>query len=276
MRLCHNMSSLGLYNAYKKNVVSNASASEKISSGVKINSAKDNPGKIGQSELMRIQLKSLESAERNVQDGVSMLQTADGALQEVNNVLARIKELTVSEKNGTNSPEDVDTIQSEIYQLRDEIDEISKNTQFNGVKMLGDESVTDNTNPVEKSIVTGSMVGEKMSIPLYNISHSVLGITDARVENGDIDAIDSAIKEISNIRGKYGAKVTVLESTYDSLNEKYTTVQGAESSIRDADVAEEIMEFSRTQVLTTSGIGLIAQSNNLPKDCLQILQSARR
>ena len=272
MRLCHNMSSLGLYNAYKKNIVSNASASEKISSGVKINSAKDNPGKIGQSELMRIQLKSLESAEKNVQDGVSMLQTADGALQEVNNVLSRIKELTVSEKNGTNSPEDVDTIQSEIYQLRDEIDEISKNTQFNGVKMLGNKSVTDNT----KSIVTGSMVGEKMSIPLYNISPSVLGITDEKVESGDIDAIDSAIKKISNIRGKYGAKVTVLESTYDSLNEKYTTVQGAESSIRDADVAEEIMEFSRTQVLTTSGIGLIAQSNNLPKDCLQILQSARR
>ena len=114
MRLNNNMSSLSIYNGYKKNLINNKSAIERLSTGIKINSAKDNPNKIGQSEQMRIQIKSLQAVQRNLQDGVSMLQTADGALQEVNNTLARIKELSVSAANGSKSESEKEIIQNGI------------------------------------------------------------------------------------------------------------------------------------------------------------------
>ncbi|MEG0367086.1 MAG: flagellin [Coprobacillus sp.] len=122
MRLNQNMNSLSIYNSYRKNLTANSSALDKLSSGTKINSAKDNPNKIGQSETMRMQLRSLQAAQRNLQDGSSMLQTADSALQEVNNSLTRMKELAVSAADGTKSVDDRKIIQTEIDQLKSNID----------------------------------------------------------------------------------------------------------------------------------------------------------
>ena len=141
MRLNHNMSSLSIYNGYKKNLINNKSAIERLSTGIKINSAKDNPNKIGQSEQMRIQIKSLQAVQRNLQDGTSMLQTADGALQEVNNTLARIKELSVSAANGSKSESEKEIIQNEIEEMKKNIDDLANNTEFNGVKLLCDERI---------------------------------------------------------------------------------------------------------------------------------------
>lgn len=291
MRLNHNMNSLALYQGYKKNIRANSLASERISSGSRINSAKDNPMKIGQSELMRIQIKSLQAAEKNVQDGVSMLQTADGALQEVSGILTRLKDLTVEASTETNSDEDLEALQNEIEQMKLALDDISKNTQFNGVKILAAEGVTDNSNPLQKRILVGTRSGENLDLDIYNTSTSVIGknkedltdttsLKDVDVTAGNaassISIVDRAIRDISEIRSKYGAKSNVLESKYDTLNEMTETVEGADSRIRDADIAVEAMEFSRTQLLTNAGIGLIVQSNKLPQECLMVLQNSRK
>lgn len=283
MRLSHNMNSLSIYNVYNKNLKANAASIDKISSGQKINSAKDNPNKIGQSEQMRIQLKSLQSAQRNLQDGTSMLQAADGALQETSNILIRIKELTIRAGDGINSEEDRKIIQKEINQMNDTIKSFADNTEFNGVKLLGNKDVINNNYPIYKSIVVGSMVGEQANIPMFNISPSALKDKDGNTleeidvvnpQNSDkaISLVDNAINIVSSIRSKYGAISNVLESTATSMDENYSVIQKVDSNIRDTNVATEMAEFARSQILIDSSLALIAQSNNFPKDALRVLE----
>ena len=283
MRLSHNMNSLSIYNVYNKNLKANAASIDKISSGQKINSAKDNPNKIGQSEQMRIQLKSLQSAQKNLQDGTSMLQAADGALQETSNILIRIKELTIRAGDGINSDEDRKIIQKEINQMNDTIKSFADNTEFNGVKLLGNQDVINNNYPIYKSIVIGSMVGEQANIPMFNISPSALKDKDGNTlesidivdpQNSDkaIGLVDNAIKIVSSIRSKYGAMSNVLESTATSMDENYNVIQKVDSNIRDTNIATEMAEFARSQILIDSSLALIAQSNNFPKDALRVLE----
>lgn len=286
MRLSHNMNSLRLNNTYQKNLKDNMSAIGKISSGVKINSAKDNPNKIAQSEQMRIQIKSLQSAQRNLQDGQSMLQTADGALGEANSILARMKELAVSAANGTKSQEDRAVIQLEINAMKEAINSLSKDTEFNGVKLIGNENISSNDYPSYMDTVIGAMVGEKVRIPAYNISSSFLHDKDGNtlrdidvIDLGKvgeaINVIDASIDAISNIRSKYGALSNRFESSADNLAQNTLTVEKADSSLRDTDIALEMAELSRTQILNQTGIALIAQSNNFPQDALKVLERIR-
>ena len=141
MRLNHNMNSLNCFNRYKKNIKQNSIAMNKISTGMQINSAKDNPNKIGQSEQMRIQLKSLKSAQRSVQDATSMLQSADGALGEANSILARMKELAVQASNDINNVMDRQAMQDEMKQLQNNLFDLANNTEFNGVKLIGEKEI---------------------------------------------------------------------------------------------------------------------------------------
>lgn len=286
MRLNHNMNSLGIYKRYNKTVQENAVSIDKISSGQKLNSAKDNPNKIAQSEQMRIQVKSLQSAKRNLQDGASMLQAADGALEEANNVLCRIKELTVSAADGTKSKPDREIIQNEINELNGTLSDLANNTEFNGVKLIGSQDVWNNDFPMYQSIVTGAMVGEQAQIPIYNISPDALkdstGNTLANIDvvdpiNGQkaITLLDSAIKTVSSIRGSYGAMTNVFETTADNIDENNYMIEKADSNIRDTDVAKEVVELARTQILTDTSLALMAQSNNFPKDALRTLERVK-
>ena len=284
MRLNHNMSSLGIYNTYKKNLIQNNTAIDRISSGTKINSSKDNPSKIGQSEHMRIQIKSLQAAQRNIQDGASMIQATDSALQEVNNILARMKELAVSAADGTKSETDKLVIQNEIDQMKSGIDDLANNTEFNGVKLIGDDNVFNNKYPSYKDTVIGAMVGEKMRIPTYNVSSEILkddkgnSVADIDVVNKvdeAISTIDKSIVEISQIRGKYGAIQSRFETSSDNVEQNVLVVEKAESSLRDTDLAIEMAELARTQILNDTSLGLLAQSNQLPQDALRILERVK-
>ncbi|MGG7176586.1 flagellin [Clostridium paraputrificum] len=284
MRLNHNMNSLGIYNTYKKNLIQNSTSIDRISSGTKINSAKDNPSKIGQSENMRIQLKSLQAAQRNLQDGASMVQATDSALQEANNILARMKELAVSAADGTKSDADKLTIQNEIDQMKRGIDDLANNTEFNGVKLIGDEKVFNNDYPSYKETVIGAMVGEQMRIPTYNISSQVLKddkgnrLTDVDVVNKAADAIytiDKSITEVSNIRGRYGAIQSRFETSSNNLEQNTMVVEKAESSLRDTDIAIEMAELARTQILNDTSLALIAQSNQIPQEALRVLERVK-
>ena len=282
MRICHNMNSLHLYNKYKKNLSVNETAIKNISSGIKINRAKDNPDKIGQSESMKIKIRSMQAAQKNMQDGTSMLQVADGALQEVNNILSRLKELAVAAATGTNTDEEKGIIQNEIDSLLEGINDIANNTEFNGIKLIGNEKVTDTAKPQYQIATTGSEVGENLNIPMYNVNSSVLKDSDGNklseisvLTDDDcqktLKTVSDVISVVSRMRGEYGAISNKFESTYDRLVSSTDVVQNASSKLTDADLAEEMLKLSKGQIMYQTQIALIAQSNDFPKDALKIL-----
>ena len=276
MRLNHNMFSLNIYKTYKNQLVDNSKALNNISTGMKLNSAKDNPNKIGKNETLKIQVLSNDAASKNIQDTNSMIQTFDGSLQEINNNLARMKELTVSAGSGTLTESDKKIIQAEIDSIKVDIDTMANNTEFNGVKM-SDTSVTgENSNIVKATI--GTMTDERIDIPFFNVSSKNLGIDTLDVVNNADEANESVTKAtqmVSKIRSKYGAIQNRLESTADYLSSKDINIQKVQSNIGDADIAEEMLNFSKSQILINSSIGLMAQSNNFPKDALNILSNIK-
>lgn len=289
MRLNHNMYSLSAYKTYTKTLSAQSTAMERISSGLKLNSAKDNPRKIGQSEQMNAQIKSLESANRNIQDGVSMIQTAEGGLSEISSMLTRMKELTVKASNGINSETDLIAMQDEIDQLKAGIDEISSNTEFNGVKILGyttsdgtssgtGDTVAARLKVADKSALVGYLSKEKVQIGYYNVSTNNLDVNDIDLmtldgANSANNKVDEAIKSISKIRGENGAVGNRLDSTLDNLNNNQTLIESARSTITDADIASEMLEYSRTNILYQSSVAIIAQTNQIPMNALRAFQN---
>ena len=197
MRININMKSLGIYSGYKKNIAANSAAMEKISSGKKINSAKDNPLKIEQSENFRMQIRSLEMANKNLQDSTSMIQVADTAMGTISEALIRMKELTVQAANEVTNEADRKLIQDEIDVLRSHIDDTAKNTEFNGNKLLVNGNVTDNSKPDYVEMQIGSNVGDSIGIPFFNVSSETLGIDKLDVVNDAtkaLNSIDEALK----------------------------------------------------------------------------------
>ena len=194
MRININMKSLSIYSGYKKNITENATAMERISSGSKINSAKDNPLKIDQSEKLKMQIRSLEMASKNVQDTTSMVQTADTAMGTISEVLIRMKELVVKGASSTNTEYDKQVIQTEIEELTNYIEDTANNTEFNGNKILANANVTDNNKPFYMEMQTGSNVGDSMMIPFFNVSSKVLGI-----DTLDVTTKDGATEALKNI-----------------------------------------------------------------------------
>jgi flagellin len=276
VRLNHNMFSQSIYKTYKGRLEDNAKALNNISTGSKLNSAKDNPNKIGKNETLKIQVLTNDAASKNIQDANSMIQTFDGSLQEINNSLARMKELTVSAGSGSLTADDKENIQNEINSIKADINDLANNTEFNGIK-LSDSSVSgDQTKTIKTAI--GNMDDENMDIPFFNVSAKNLGIGDINVSDGvDVanEAVDKATQMVSKIRSKYGSIQNRLEGTADYLSSKDTCIQTAQSKIGDADIAEEMMNFSKSQLLVNSSIGLMAQSNNFPKDALNILANVK-
>lgn len=289
MRLCHNMNALKAYNAYSKNLSASKAASKKVSTGLKINSAKDNPSKIGQLNELDIKLKSMQSAERNVQDSASMLQVSDGALQEVSNILSRMKELVVSANDGSKSDSDIQIIQDEIEQLKNNLNDISRDTEFNGVKLLGADGISA---PDEKYVVVGSEAGNRDKLNFYNTSTNNIGfkkadgtflsvddidfVNDKQNAGNFINVVDGAIDNINKIRSEIGAKSNVYNDMVDISQENQMLITSSISRIGDADMAEQALEISRTDILINAGLGLISQCNQLPLNCLQIIQGSRR
>ncbi|MVX62521.1 flagellin [Clostridium chromiireducens] len=280
MRLTHNMYSLSIYKTYKGRVEDNAKALNNISTGSKLSSAKDNPNKIGKNETLKIQVLTNDAASKNIQDTNSMLQTYDGSLQEINDNLNRMRELTVSAGSGALTDEDKKIIQNEIDSIKKDISDLSNNTEFNGVKLSetkksGVNLSLDPTKTIKSAI--GNMDDENIEIPLFDVSTENLGIEDLNISDVDasLKAVDKATQMVSKIRSKYGSIQNRLEGTADYLSSKDTCVQTAQSRIGDADIAEEMMNYSKSQLLVNSSIGLLAQSNNFPKDCLNILGNVK-
>ncbi|WP_302632558.1 flagellin [uncultured Clostridium sp.] len=279
MRININMKSLGIYSGYKKNIIANSAAMEKISSGKKINSAKDNPLKIEQSENFRMQIRSLEMANKNLQDSTSMIQVADTAMGTISEALIRMKELTVQAANEVTNEADRKLIRDEIDVLRSHIDDTAKNTEFNGNKLLVNGNVTDNSKPDYVEMQIGSNVGDSIGIPFFNVSIETLGIDKLDVVNDAtkaLNSIDEALKDVNGCRAKYGAVQNRLENSIEITSSSSYIYEKSSSDINDADIALEMAEIARTSILMESATAMMAQSNNFPKDMLNILANLRK
>ena len=273
------MKSLGIYSGYKKNIIDNSAAMKKISSGKKINSAKDNPLKIEQSENFRMQIRALEMANKNLQDSSSMIQVADSTMGTISEALIRMKELTVQAASETTNESDRNIIQSEIEQLKSYIDDTANNTEFNGNKLLVNENVTDNSKPKYVEMQIGANVGDSIGIPFFNVSSETLGIDKLDVVNDAtkaLNSIDEALKDVNGCRAKYGAVQKRLETSIEITSSSSYIYEKSSSDINDADIALEMAEIARTSILMESATAMMAQSNNFPKDMLNILANLRR
>ena len=279
MRININMKSLGIYSGYKKNIAANSAAMERISSGKKINTAKDNPLKIEQSENFRMQIRALEMANKNLQDSTSMIQVADTAMGTISEALIRMKELTVQAANEVTNEADRKLIQDEIDVLRSHIDDTAKNTEFNGNKLLVNGNVTDNSKPDYVEMQIGANVGDSIGIPFFNVSSETLGIDKLDVVNDAtkaVNSIDEALKDVNGCRAKYGAVQNRLENSIEITSSSSYIYEKSSSDINDADIALEMAEIARTSILMESATAMMAQSNNFPKDMLNILANLRR
>ncbi|WP_238883217.1 flagellin [Clostridium sp. YIM B02551] len=286
MRLNKNLMSMDIYRNYTKSLGAQSKVLNHISTGNQVNKAKDNPINLGKSENLRMQIRGLSMAQRNLQDGTSMMQTFDGALDSVSSSLVRIKELMVQGTNDTLNNDDRKNIQMEIDQLKEHINSVARDSEFNGNKLIGDESVDHNGYPNYIRTVVGANVGETAKIPTFNVNTKVIGIegtayvddidiTSTDPAKKDISIVDSAIVRVNSIRSQYGAIQNKFESLAQSLGSITDSAEKADSNLRDADMANEMMEYSKEGLLINSAIALMTQTNNMPQNVLRILDKIK-
>ncbi len=266
MRINQNISAM---NTYSRLTAANASKSNslaKLSSGLRINKAGDDAAGLAISEKMRGQVGGLKQAIRNAQDGISLVQTAEGALSETHAMLNRMRELTIQAANGTNDTTDVAKIQDEIDELALAINDIATNTKFNGIEVLTAGTIT---------LQVGANVGEEMDITTGAMDAATLGV-DALDVAADADAaltaIDDAVELVSVQRSLFGASQNRLDHTINNLTATQENLSAAESRIRDVDMAEEMMEFTKNNILSQAATAMLAQANQMPNSVLQLLQ----
>lgn len=285
MRLYHNLAALNIYRSYSNNLSNLNKASDMISSGLRINSSKDDPYGLAQSERMDMQVKGLAVAQRNAQDGVSMIQTVNGGLSNISSDLQTIRKLVVKAQNESNSPDDENAIQTQISSLLDGIDDIANDTEFNGVKMISGSS----GKPLQALVGVDS--GDTVKIPTYNFTSSNLGTKDGNGniisslrsinvadKNGNSNAlniIDASINEVLSASDKYGAIENRFSSTIDNIQEISENTESSYSKVSDVDISSEMIEYSKDSILTEAGNAMMAQANKFPQEILSILQNIK-
>jgi len=237
-------------------------AMERLSSGSRINSAKDDAAGQAIANRMTSQVRGLAQAQRNANDGISLAQTAEGALNQVNDNLQRVRELTVQAKNGTNNEADLASIQQEVDQRLEEIGRVAAQTDFNGKKVL-DEDAT-------YSIQVGANDGETIDIEIANTDSWNLG--DFSVADGDIAALDEALAAVDTQRSALGAVQNRFESAITNLQTNETNLAAARSRIEDADYAVEVSNMTRAQILQQAGTSVLSQANQVPQGVLSLLR----
>ncbi|QHM75121.1 Flagellin [Mixta theicola] len=290
-----NTLSLTTQNNLNKSQSSLGSAIERLSSGLRINSAKDDAAGQAIANRFTSNINGMTVAARNANDGISMAQTAEGALSEINNNLQRVRDLTVQAQNSTNSASDIDSIQAEVNQRMAEINRVTKQTDFNGTKIL------DNTASKDFSFQVGAKDGETISITMdassgwnkYDATSAsgsgtaTIAASDRKVQTqgfdvlanagatdgtGPLAVVDAAIKNVDTQRSTLGASQNRFESTVTNLNNTVTNLSAARSRIQDSDYATEVSNMSRAQILQQAGSSVLAQANQVPQNMLSLLR----
>ena len=269
MIINHNMNAL---NAHRNMSINNTNAGksmEKLSSGLRINRAGDDAAGLAISEKMRGQIRGLTQASRNASDGISLVQTAEGALNETTNILQRMRELAVQSANDTNLNTDREQIQKEVSALIEELDRIASNTEFNEQKLLDGN--------FEGKLQVGANASQSIDISIESMTADDLGVQGLTVDsqsnaNAAITAISTAIETVSGQRADLGAIQNRLEYTISNLDNTAENLTSAESTLRDVDMAKEMMEYSKNNILNQAAQSMIAQANQQPQNVLQLLR----
>ncbi len=295
-----NTLSLTTQNNLTKSQASLGTAIERLSSGLRINSAKDDAAGQAIANRFTSNINGLTVAARNANDGISLSQTAEGALSEINNNLQRIRDLTVQAQNSSNSASDIDSIQAEVNQRMEEVNRVTTQTDFNGIKVLNTGSGTSSYN-----FQVGAKDGETISISLdssdsynlYNATGATFQTTGQTINGtarataaegfdvlsgtvssgGTVDGspladIDAAIKAVDSQRSLLGASQNRFESTITNLNNTVNNLTSARSRIQDSDYATEVSNMSRAQILQQAGSSVLAQANQVPQTMLSLLR----
>ena len=244
----------------------------RLATGLRISTAADDAAGLAISERLRSQVRSLEQAKRNANDGISLVQTAEGALNEVSSIMTRLRELSVQSANGTVSATDKDTLHEEFESLVSEVNRIGQSTEFNGIKLLdGSQS------SVSFQIGFGTNTSiDQLSLTLSPALSTSLSLNSLDIGSGGdtstaIGTIDDAINTISSLRGRLGATQNRLGSTINNLGVQVENLSAAESRIRDVDVAYETAQLTRNSILQQASISILAQANQQPQSALSLL-----
>ncbi len=247
---------------------------ERLSSGLRINRAADDAAGLAVSEEMRSQIRGMNVASRNAQDGVSMVQVADGALGGVNDMLQRIRDLSVQAANGTLTDQQRSNLDQEVQSIVAEMARVAADTEFNGVKILSG-SVATAANAV--TLQVGANGSQVIAFTIGTMSAADLGISGIAIGTAAsatqaIASVDAAIRQVNASRAAMGAIQNRLEQTISRLDLTSENLQAAESRVRDADMATEMIDFTRNQILQQSGTAMLAQANQAPQTILRLLQ----
>ena len=248
-------------------------AMERLSTGKRINGAKDDAAGLAIATTMTSQIKGMSQGVRNANDGISLAQTAEGALNEVTNMLQRVRELAVQSASGTYQTSDREAMQSEVTALTEQIGEVLSNSEFNGNALFSTTSGTD----VDVAIQTGAKSGETITITSTavngaNISATALDVTTSALAGTTIDNVDLALADVNASRASLGAGQNRLESAVNNLNDNITNLSDARSRIQDTDYSSETTAMAKAQILSQASTAMIAQANQSQQNVLSLLR----
>lgn len=307
MRINNNIPALNTHRLLNLNTQGLEKALERLSSGKRINRASDDAAGLAISQKMEAQIKGLRQASRNSLDGVSLIQTAEGALNEVHEMLQRMRELSVQGASGTNAPEDLLAITGELRELTEQINMIGENTEFNGITLLNGGIQKEGEEALKLNLQIGSNEGQTIKINMeefnvlvgkaedgvedeYETDKTLKILTDIIVKKDDkfivgeeaditnenfesaITTYNKAIERVSSLRSNLGAIQNRLEHTIKNLDNTAENLTGAKSRIEDLDMAAEMSEFTKLNILQQAGTNMLGQANQLPQSVLQLLQ----
>ncbi|WP_025847749.1 flagellin [Paenibacillus ehimensis] len=270
MIINHNLNAMNAHRNMSLNNIAQGKSSEKLSSGYRINRAADDAAGLSISEKMRTQIRALNQAQSNAQDGISLVQTAEGAMNEVSDMLSRMKELAVKAANGTYNGSDLAAIDEEFKSLSSAIDNIATKTKFNGIGVLDGSQAS-------VLIQMGDNGGDTITVSLQDIKVTNLSINGQSLatQAGASTAlanIDNDVLKINKARSAFGAVQNQLEHTYNNLGTTTENLQAAESRIRDTDMAKEMMNYTKLNILQQASNSMLAQANQAPQGVLQLLR----
>lgn len=281
MIINHNMSAMYANRTLGARGTDIAGNIEKLSSGMRINKGGDDASGLAVSEKLRSQIRGLNQAERNIENGVSFIQTAEGYLQETQDILHRLRELAVQSANGVYTQEDRMQIQVEVSQLVDEVNRIASHAQFNGMNMLTGNFSRDSETVMQfqvganmdqnERVYIGTMTAQALGIQGAQGSTETINIQSPEESNMAIGMVDSALKVVSQQRADLGAYQNRFEMASKGVAIAAENLQAAESRIRDVDMATEMVDFVKNQILIQSNTAMLAQANTNPQSVLQLL-----
>ena len=265
LRIQNNVNAFAAHRRLVDSSTNMAKSMERLSSGFRINRGGDDAAGLGISERMRSQIRGLTQAQRNTQDGISMVQTAEGSLAEVHAMLQRIRELAVQYKNGSLSNTDRNAISAEVAQLSSEIDRIGSQSQFNGINLLSAAStVTFQVGANDSDTITFGLINLNTTLGSAYVSLTTANTTD-------LTEIDSAINSVTGFRATLGAVSNRLEHSLQAAGAYQENLVAAESRIRDVDMAQEMVRYTKFSILAQAGQSMLAQANSAPQSVLQLL-----